>query len=84
MKNYLSEEKQYEKSLNPYEIRMIKDPELQAIRSKYRDLRHKAFLDEHEIPDTEIGSVFEELYRKEAMEIETYKKKKASEKNLKG
>ena len=63
--------------MNLKEIEQIKDFELRSIRLKYWNLRHKAFLDEHKISDTELERVHEELYKKEEAEIEEYNKKKA-------
>ena len=63
--------------MNLKEIEKIEDFELRSIRLKYWNLRYKAFLDEHKIPDTELERVHEELYKKEEAEIEEYNKKKA-------
>ena len=71
---YLSEEEQYKENLNQDEISRIKDYNLREIRQKYWKLRHEAFLNEHEIPDSEISSVWNELKRKELAEIEEYRK----------
>ncbi len=72
-KNYLSEEEQYKEILNNKEIQCIKDYKLRKIRNKYWNLRHKAFLDEHGIPDSEIGNVYDKLIKEEQQEIEKYK-----------
>ena len=74
--NYLSEEEQYKKVLNQDEIQRIEDYELRQIRSKYWSLQHKTFLDERNIPDTEIERVSEEISKKEMKEIEEYKLRK--------
>lgn len=71
--NYLSEAEQYKEILNNDEISRIKDSELREIRSRYWNLRHKAFLNEIEIPDTEIENVNEKLMRDEKDEIEKFK-----------
>lgn len=76
--NYLSEEEQYKKVLNQDEIQRIEDYELRQIRSKYWSLQHKAFLDERNIPDTEIERVSEEISKKEMKEIEEYKLRKSN------
>ena len=73
---YLSETEQYKKILNNEEISRIKDPVLRSIREKYWDLRNKAFQDEHRIPDSEIGNVFDQLCEKEQQEIEEYRKQR--------
>lgn len=74
MVEYLSEEEQYKEILNIEEISRIRDPQLRNIRSKYWNLRHNAFLDEHKIPDSKLGQVLDELSEKEFAEIEQYKK----------
>lgn len=39
---------------------------------KYWNLKHKAFLDEHRIPDNKIGEVFDYLTAKEEEEVSVY------------
>ena len=73
---YLTEEEQYKEILNNEEITRIKDSELREIRTKYWMLKRDAFLDEHRIPDWELGRVFDELMAKEQSEIEEYRKRK--------
>lgn len=73
MVEFLSEVEQYKKILNQEEISRIKDDGLRKIREKYWLLRHKAFQDEHNISDAELGNVWDELCQKEAQEIEAYK-----------
>jgi len=70
---YLSEDEQYKEILNQDEISRIKDDELREIRSKYWNLRHEAFLDEHNIPDQELEKVWNALKAKELKEIEGYR-----------
>lgn len=65
---YLSEE-QYNEILSPNEISRIKDYELRGIRSKYWNLRHEAFLDEHNIPDQELEKVWNSLKAKKLKSI---------------
>ncbi len=74
MAEYLSEEEQYKEILNIEEISRIRDPQLHNIRLKYWNLRHNAFLDEHNIPDSKLSQVWDELSEKEFAEIEQYKK----------
>ena len=62
--------------MNIKEIEQIEDVELRKIRMKYWNLRHKAFLDEHGIPDQEIGNVLDSLTQKEEEEISLYLKAK--------
>jgi len=74
--NYLTEGDQFKEILNYEEISRIKDNELRQIREKYWELRHKAFIDENDIPDDIIGDIFEKLIKREQEEIENYKMKK--------
>ena len=67
--------------MNIKEIEQIEDLGLREIRSKYWYLRHKAFLDEHGIPDQEIGNVFDSLTQKEEEEISLYLKAQEEKKN---
>ena len=71
---YLSEEEQYKEILNDAEIKRIKDDELREIRWKYWLLRHKAFVNEHDVPDSQLGIVYDEIAKKERAEIDKYKK----------
>ena len=74
--NYLSDEEQYNKILNQNEIARIKDYELQSIRSKYWHLKHKVFLDEHGVPDSELETKWNELSEKEQEEINEYRRRR--------
>lgn len=71
---YLSEDEQYKEILNNAEIERIKDDELREIRWKYWLLRHRAFVNEHEVPDSQLGIVYDEIAKKEKEEIEKYRK----------
>ena len=75
-KPYLTKEEQYKKILNNEEIERIEDLELRSIRSKYWSLRHKAFLDEVNIPDSQIEEVSNHLFEEERKEIEAYRLRK--------
>lgn len=75
-KEYLSEEEQYKEILNQYEIELIKDNELRAIRSKYWNLRHQAFMDENRISDKQLEIIWDELCIREQKEIDEYRKRK--------
>ncbi|MDE7279053.1 MAG: hypothetical protein K2N26_04930 [Oscillospiraceae bacterium] len=75
-KKYLSEEDQYKEILNQCEIAMIKDNELRAIRSKYWNLRHQAFIDENRISDKQLEIICDELCIREQKEIDEYRKRK--------
>ena len=59
-------------AMNPKEIDAIKDINIKNIKRKYWDLKHKAFLDEHNIADTEIDNVYDSLTQKERKELEEY------------
>lgn len=76
MTEYLSEAEQYQEILNNEQISRIKDPILREIRSRYWNLRHNAFLDEHNIPDTKIGDIWDQIKEQEMQEIENYRKSK--------
>lgn len=80
-KSYLSEEEQFKKILSNDEIQRIKDPKLQEIRRRYWNLRHKVFLDEHGIPDWEIGNVHDKLIKEEQEELRKYKLSLTEDKN---
>ncbi|WP_199883661.1 hypothetical protein [Anaerosinus massiliensis] len=75
-REYLNEKEQYKKSLNNEELTKIEDYELREIRQKYWGLRHRAFLDEHGIPDQDLGKVWDKLSEQERKEIEEYRLKK--------
>lgn len=76
---YLSYEKQFERILNREEIERIEDLELRSIRSKYWGKVYEAHMDEHGIPDSEIGNVYKRIKAAEQAEIEEYKKRKGLE-----
>ncbi len=67
--------------MNIKEIEKIEDLGLREIRLKYWNLKHKAFLDEHGIPDQEIGNVFDSLTKKEEEEISRYLKVQEDKEN---
>ncbi|MFC5401467.1 hypothetical protein [Cohnella soli] len=71
--NYLSDEEQFKDILNNEEISRIRDPLLRAIRMKYWSLRHEAFLDERNIPDSDLEKVYDEIKHKEQEEIQRFK-----------
>lgn len=70
---YLTEEEQYKEILNNEEINRIKDMELRELRMRYWKKRRDAFLDEHNIPDKELESMFDRLREEEQEEIKKYK-----------
>lgn len=76
--DYLNEEDQYKEILNQEEISKIKDYDLRRIRETYWLKRHKAHMDEYNIPDHEIGAVWDRLKQEEMKAIEAYKKSKAA------
>lgn len=67
--------------MNNEEINKIDDLGLRNIRLKYWELKHKAFLDEHGIPDQELGKVWDMLTEKEEKEVSSYL---AKSRNCKG
>jgi hypothetical protein len=75
-KPYLSYTEQFKEILNNEEIGRIEDYELREIRQKYWNLIHKAFLDEHKIPDSKLGDVLDKYKEAEMEEIEEYRKRK--------
>lgn len=62
--------------MNDLEIDQIQDTELRNIYWKYWKMRTDAFLDEHGIPDHELGKVVERIDAAEAEEIAAYLAKK--------
>lgn len=54
------------------EINVIEDCGLRKIRMKYWNLRHKTFLNEHDIPDHTLGQVWDDLSFKEEQEVAAY------------
>ncbi len=70
---YLTEEEQYKEILNNEEINRIKDMELRELRMRYWKKRRDAFLDEHNMPDKELESMFDRLREEEQEEIKKYK-----------
>ncbi len=75
MSEWLTEEEQYQETLNQNQIQRIKDPILREIRSKHWTYRHKIFLDEANIPDQRFVQLYKEDKEAEKREIENYKKK---------
>jgi len=73
-KNYLSYEDQFKEVLNQEEISRIENDEVREIRFKYWNLKHKAFIDEHNISDAELEKIFDNLFLAEQKELESYKK----------
>lgn len=55
--------------MNREEIMKIQDVGVRNIRLKYWELKHKAFLDEHGIPDQDLGKVWDDLTEKEEKEV---------------
>ncbi len=64
----------YNCTMNPKQINNIPDNNIINIKHKYWNLYHKAFLDEHNISDTELGNVFDKLKLEERKELEEYYK----------
>jgi hypothetical protein len=74
-KRYLSYEDQFKEILNQEEIDRIENHDLREIRLKYWNLRHTAFLDEHNISDSDLNKVFEDLTSQEQKELKAFRKK---------
>ena len=72
-KNYLTEEEQYKRTLNNEEISRIKDPKLREIRENYWREKHKAFLNEHAIPDSELDEFCNKIESREKKELDKYR-----------
>lgn len=64
----------YNCTMNPEEINSIKDNTVVSIKNKYWNLYYKAFLGEYNIPDTELGNVFNKLQLEERRKSEEYYK----------
>ena len=76
--NFLSKEEQYKEILSQEEIGRIRDFGLRRIREDYWIKRHQAHMDEYNIPDHEIGAVWERIKREEMEAIKKYKREKGS------
>nr|WP_207715117.1 hypothetical protein [Clostridium beijerinckii] len=70
----MSYEDQFTDTLNQEQISRIEDNEIREIRWKYWNLAHKAFIDERNIPDSELGKVLDELRLAEQKELAPYRK----------
>ena len=66
--------KKYNCTMNPKEIDEIEDINVFEIKRKYWELKHKAFLDEHNIADKDFGNVYDSLTQEERQELEEYYK----------
>lgn len=73
MKEWLTEESQYQDDLNLEQIGRIKDPVLREIRIRHWKHRHKIFLDEQNIPDEEFERMVEKDWEEEKREISEYR-----------
>lgn len=80
MKEYLSEEEQYKKSINNEEINRIEDFKLRSIRYKYWNMKRTALVDEINIPDSEIEKVLNKIDEEECIELKKYRENKEKEK----
>lgn len=72
-KKYLTHEEQFKEVLNNEEIGRIENDELREMRSKYWDLRHKAFIDEKNITDSEFCKISDRLFDEERKELEVFR-----------
>jgi len=64
----------YNCEMNSAKIAEIEDLKIQEIKQKYWNLKHKAFLDEHNIKDWELGDVLDKYTALERKELEEYYK----------
>ena len=62
----------YTVNMNQNEISEISDSNIRNIKMKYWDKKHKAFLNEREIQDTELGNEFDRIEELEKKELEDY------------
>ena len=62
----------YTVNMNQDEISEISDSNIRNIKMKYWDKKHKAFLNEREIKDTELGNEFDRIEELEKKELEDY------------
>jgi hypothetical protein len=73
--DYLSKDREFGEILNDVEINMIENHELREIRMRYWKMRHKAFQDEHGIPDQKLGEEYDRIRELEKKELDEYRKK---------
>ena len=64
--------KKYKCEMNVNDITKIEDLKIQEIKMKYWNLKHNAFLDEHNIKDWELGEIFDKYTTLEKNELEEY------------
>ena len=69
----------FNRTMNNAEINNIEDNGIRKIKNKYWILKHKAFIDEHHISDSELESVWDSLSEKERNELTNYYNEKFSE-----
>lgn len=66
--------KKYNCAMNLKEIDEIEDKNILEIKRKYWELKHNAFLDEHNISDIDLENVYDSLTQKEEQELKEYYK----------
>lgn len=74
--DFLSEDRQYDETLNNEEIARIRDLELRKIRAKYWKKQTDIFLDEQNIPDDMLGKYSNQIKEQEKRELEEYRKQR--------
>ena len=74
--DFLSEDRQYDETLNNEEIARIRDLELRKIRAKYWEKQTDIFLDEQNIPDDMLGKYSNQIKEQEKRELEEYRKQR--------
>ncbi len=62
----------YNCDMNSTKIAEIEDLNIQVIKKKYWDLKHKAFLDEYKIKDWELGEELDKYTALERKDLEEY------------
>jgi len=74
--DFLSEDRQYDETLNNEEIARIRDLELRKIRAKYWKKQTDIFLDEQNIPDDMLEKYSNQIKEQEKRELEEYRKQR--------
>lgn len=60
----------YNKSMSQYEIDEIEDRNIKNIKRKYWDMKYKAFKDEYNISDKDVGNNYNHIVQMEKEELE--------------
>jgi len=73
---FLSEDRQYDETLNNEEISRIEDFELRKIRAKYWRKQKDIFMDEYNVPDHMLGEYSDRIKAEEKRELEEYRRQR--------